>query len=280
VHRQIRLVGAVHADHTEEMRVRSGKGAERHQGQGAWRIGQSHQFDKACASLRPGIDQAAAPVKERPLCRADHRDRFGDPVLIGPKLRAVAFVMSLLRLAIRTGRKQNVFWQIDDDRSRPTALRDIEGLVHHARQFAHILDQVVMLGAGPRDAGSIGFLEGVVADQMRRHLARQADDRNRIHQRVGEPGDRICRTGTARHQHHADPAGRARIALGRMDSALLVTHQDVAQRILFEQRIVNRQDRAAWIAENDLDALIDEGANDDLCSAQRFGRHNSLLSRQ
>jgi hypothetical protein len=65
-----------------------------------------------------------------------------------------------------------------------------------------------------------------------------------------------------------------------MDSALLVAHQDVAQRILFEERIINRQDRAARITENDLDALIDQGPNDDFCSAQRLGRHDSLLFRQ
>src|SRR6516162_10945441 len=109
------------------MRVRCGKGAKPHQGQGAWRISQSHQFGKTCASLGPGIDQAAAAVEERPLCRADHLHSLDDPVRIGLELWAVAFVVSLLRLAVRTGSKQNVFGQINDDRSRPTALRDIEG---------------------------------------------------------------------------------------------------------------------------------------------------------
>jgi hypothetical protein len=52
-----------------------------------------------------------------------------------------------------------------------------------------------------------------------------------------------------------------------MDRALLVAHQDMPQRILLEQRVVDRQDGAAWIAENDIHALISEGSDDDIRSA-------------
>src|SRR5439155_23463018 len=83
----------------------------------------------------------------------------------------------------------------------------------------------------------------------------------------------------ARHQHHPDPPGRAGIAFGGMDRAALLAHQDVAQRILLEQRIVNRQDRAAGIAEYDIDALIDERLDDDISSTDRLGRHDILLLR-
>ena len=47
----------------------------------------------------------------------------------------------------------------------------------------------------PRDADRVAFLEGVGADQMRRHLAGDADERDRIHHRVGEAGDRVGRAG-------------------------------------------------------------------------------------
>ena len=60
----------------------------------------------------------------------------------------------------------------------PAAAGDVERLVHHARQVVDVLDQVIVLGAGPGDAGGVGLLEGVVADQVRRHLAGQADDRH------------------------------------------------------------------------------------------------------
>jgi len=176
------------------------------------------------------------------------------------------------------GGEQDILGQIDDDRPRPAALCNIKGFVQHARQLAHVLHKVVVLGAGPRDAGGVGFLESVVADQVGRYLACQADDRDRVHQRVGEPGDCVRGTRSARHQHHADPSGRSRIALGGMNRAALLAYQDVAQRVLLEQSIVNRQHRAARITENDIDALVHQGPDDDFCSAQRLGRHDTLLS--
>ena len=124
---------------------------------------------------------------------------------------------------------------------------------------ADVLHEVVVLGAGPGDADRVGLLEGVVADQVRRHLAGEADDRHAIHQRVGEAGDGVGGAGAGGHQHHADLAGRAGIALGGVHGALLVADQDVAQRVLLEDRVIDRQDGAAGIAEDMLDALVDQG---------------------
>src|SRR5262249_47572291 len=58
------------------------------------------------------------------------------------------------------------------------------------------------------------------------------------------------------HQHGRDLTGRARVALGRMNRPLLVAHEDVADLFLVEERVVNRQDRSARIAENILYALV------------------------
>src|SRR5437667_3460341 len=38
----------------------------------------------------------------------------------------------------------------DDDRSRTATPRDVEGLVQHPRQLAHVLDEVIVLGARDR----------------------------------------------------------------------------------------------------------------------------------
>ena len=119
------------------------------------------------------------------------------------------------------------------------------------RQFGDVLHQVVVLGAGPRDADGVAFLEGVVADEMGRHLSGDADDRDGVAERIGQAGDRVGGAGTRGHQHAADLAGRARIAFGRMHGALLVPHQNVLHAVrLLEQRVVDRQHRAARIAEN------------------------------
>ena len=274
MHRQIRLVGAVHSDHAEKMRVARRKGAEAHQGQGAGCIGQPHQLGKAGAGLRPRIDQAAAAVEQRPFGGSDHLDGLRDPRRVRHKLRTIAFVAPVLGPAIGAEREQHVLRQIDDDRPRPAAPRDVERLMDYAREIAHVLDQVIVLGARPGDAGGVGLLEGVVADQMRRHLPREAHDRHRVHQRVGQPGHRIRGTRAARHQHDPDPAGRAGIALRGVHRTAFLAHQDVAQRVLLEQRVVDRQDRTTGIAENDIDALVDQRLDDDIRSTPRLGRHN------
>jgi len=130
--------------------------------------------------------------------------------------------------------------------------------VQDAREIVHVLYKIVVLGARPCDADGVAFLECVVADQMRRHLPSEHDDRNRIHQRVGEAGDGIGRARPRGDEYRAHLAGRPRIALGSVHRALLVAHEDVPELVLLEQRVIDRQHRAAGIAENVLDALIEQ----------------------
>ena len=115
-----------------------------------------------------------------------------------------------------------------------------------------------MLGAGARDADRVAFLERVVADEVRRHLAGDADERDGIHQRVGEAGDRVGGAGAGGDEHDADLAGGARIAFGRVHGAAFLADEDVLDLVLLEQLVVDRQHGAAGIAEDMLDALIDE----------------------
>ena len=125
-----------------------------------------------------------------------------------------------------------------------------------ARELVDVLDQPVVLGAGPRDADRVAFLESVGADQRGRHLAGEADQRDRIHQRVLQRRHRIGGAGSGGHQHDARLAGRARIAFGRMARALLVAHENVLDIVLLEQLVIDRQHRAAGIAEEVLDAIV------------------------
>jgi hypothetical protein len=54
----------------------------------------------------------------------------------------------------------------------------MEGLADGGHQILHVLDQVVVLGAGPGDADDIDLLEGIVADQTGWHLAGKDDNRD------------------------------------------------------------------------------------------------------
>ena len=125
-----------------------------------------------------------------------------------------------------------------------------------ARQILDAPHQIIVLGAVAGDAGRVAFLERVGADEMRRHLAGDADERNRIHQRVGQAGDGVGRARARGDQQHADLAGRAGVAFRRVGGALFVAHQHMAKLVLVKERVVDRQHRAARIAEHDVDALI------------------------
>ena len=122
VHRDVGLVGAVHADHAEELLVGRRERAQPHQGQGAGRVGQLHELGKAGAGLGPGIDHAAAAVEQRPLRLGDQLQRFLDALGIGRWSAAGSScaAMSLGR-GIGAGREQHVLGQVDHDRAGPAA---------------------------------------------------------------------------------------------------------------------------------------------------------------
>ena len=61
---------------------------------------------------------------------------------------------------------------------------------------------------------------------------------------------------------------RARIAVGRVHRALLVAHQHVLDLVLLEELVVDVEDRAARIAEDVLDALLLEAADQDFRTRQ------------
>ena len=213
---------------------------------------------------RARIDDAAAGVEHRALGRGDQLDRGADGVLVGLHLRAVGLVLDVLGADIVAGGELHVLRNVDHDRAGTAVGGDIEGLVQDAREVVHVLHQVIVLGAGPRDADRVAFLEGVVADEMGRHLAGDADHGDRIHQRVGEAGHRVGGAGAGGDQHHAALAGRAGIAFGRMGGALLVAHEDVLDLLLLEDLVIDRQHRAAGIAEDMLDPLVGQRLQHDL----------------
>ena len=74
----------------------------------------------------------------------------------------------------------DVLGNIDDDRPGTAARGNVKRLVQHARQIDDRFDEIIVLGAGPRDADRVAFLEGVIADHMRRHLPRDANQRDRV----------------------------------------------------------------------------------------------------
>jgi hypothetical protein len=174
----------------------------------------------------------------------------------------IGLVLDVLGAGVGSGGELHILGDVDHHRTGPARAGDVERLVQHAGQVIDVADQPVVLGAGPGDADRVALLEGVIADQMGRHLARYADHGNRIHQRIGEAGDGVGGTRTRSHEHHPDLAGRARISLGGVHRTALLAHQDVLDLVLLEQLVIDRQHRPAGIAEHVLDPLVGQRPDD------------------
>ena len=165
---------------------------------------------------------------------AHELDRGFDAVEVTFDLRPITFVLEVLGPRVDAFGKLDVLGDVDHHRAGPSALGDMERLVQHARKVADVLHEIIVLGAGARDAHRVAFLKCVIADEVGWHLPSQAHQWRRVHEGVGEPGDGFGGAGTGGHQHAPHLAGRARITLGRVHRALLVPHQDVLDLLLLE----------------------------------------------
>ena len=223
-----------------------------------------HQLAQQLAGLGARIDDAAAGVEQRFPGLAHQLDGLGNGLGIALDAGLVGLVLDVFGPRVGAGGELDVLGDVDNHGARTSGAGDVEGLVQHAREVVDVLDEPVVLGAGPRDADGVALLEGVVADQVRGHLAGDAHDGNGIHQRIGEAGDGIGGAGAGRDQHHADLAGRAGIAFGGVHRAALLAHQDVLDLLLLEQLVVDRQHGAAGVAEDVLHALVGQRLDDHL----------------
>ena len=132
-------------------------------------------------------------------------------------------------------------------------------------------DQHVVLGDRHRDAGDVGFLEGIGADQRAGLLPGDRDHRDRVHVRVGDRGDEVRRARTRRRHADADLAGGLRVPGGRVPRALLVADEHVPHPRGVQQRVVGGKDRAAGNAEHDLAADLLQRADERLGAGHRHG---------
>ncbi len=234
VHGEIGLVGSVHAEHAEELRIGAGVGTEAHQGQRHRIAGHPHEFGEELARPHARVDDAAAAIEDRPLRLGHHLDRPLDPRPVGIGFRLIGAVGDVVGRHVRAGGELHVLRQIDQHRAGAAAARHVEGFVDGAGERIGALHQVVVLGHRPGDAGGVALLEGIVADQMRRHLPAEDDQRHRVHQRIGNPGHRVGGAGTGGNDDDADLAGRSRIALRRVHRAALLADEDVADGVLLK----------------------------------------------
>ena len=116
-----------------------------------------------------------------------------------------------------------------------------------------------MLCNRKRDSDDINLLERISADKRTGNIARDCDKRHRIEIGVCDTCYKICSAGTRGCKHYARFACRAGIAFCRMSGALFVSGQNVLYLIaVIVQLIINVKHLTARIAENGIDALLNE----------------------
>ena len=155
----------------------------------------------------------------------------------------------------------------------------MEGLLDGGCQLPHVFDQEIVLDDGPGDAHGVTLLESIQPNGGRGHLPRDDDHGDGVHVSRGYPRHRIGHARPGSHQRHADVAGRSGVTVGRVYGGLLMAHQDVLNRVLFVQGIVDVEHRSAGITPEEFDAFSLKAADQDFgpvgVREGRLRRHSS-----
>ena len=239
VHRHVGLVKSVHPQHTQPFVARRGVGTKAHERGCDRKASGLDQFAQQLAGSGAGIDDAAAGIEHRPLGFFHRASQLGDRVYIAFDLRGVmALALGLFRIGARS--ELHVLGNIDQNGAGAARHGHVKRLMYDTGQFVGLFHQPVMFGAGARDTYSVGFLECIRTDHECRHLPRQHDNRDAVHQGVGQPGHSVGRTGARCHQRHAGFTSGPCIAFGGMHSTLFMAHQHVANFVLLKDLVIDR----------------------------------------
>jgi len=145
---------------------------------------------------------------------------------------------------------------VHEHRSGASGGRDVEGLGHPLRDLGAVLDEEGVLDDRHGRTDDVRLLEGVGPDEGGVDLAGDRHQGNRVHVGVGDRGGQVRGTGTRGDHGDPDASRDARVPLGRVPGALFVADQDVADLLGVEERVVDRQDRAAKESEHGVRAEL------------------------
>ena len=243
----------MHAHHAEIENVRcreSAQSQQRHRHRNRSLLREHLHFH-----FGAGDDDAVPRQNQRPLGLRDQVERFLIFILIWREIGTIAAHLWSSRVPVEQSHGLlGIFGDVDQHRAGASGFRDVERFANRRGHFIGAGHQIVVLGDGQGDAGDVGFLKGVGAQQLAAHLSGDADDRNRIHHRGGDAGHHIGGAGARCSNRYAYSAGGAGVAVGHVGCALFMPHQNVVDVAVLE-RVVRRQNRAAGIAENRLHAF-------------------------
>ena len=274
---QIRLVRssaggnpAVHADHAEIQRILLIQRADAHHRMACRNFRLVHQLFQRLARAR--ADDAAAEIDRRTLALVDHVRQLLNIIHVDLRKRTRLDCRLRLVLAFRRG---DILRDIDQNRSRTAAHRDLKREADGVGQILDMADDEVVLGNRHGDAGDVDLLEAVASDRRGADVAGNRNHRDRIHICGGNAGDEVGRTRTAGCQHDADLAGCACESVGGMRRTLLMCRHDMGDAIgILIQLIVNIEDSAARVTENRIGSLLQQCLNENLRAIEFHCNHS------
>ena len=266
-HRPVRGVAAVHTHHADVHRVAVRHDACGHQGISGRDLSLFQKVTQGLAAGRRA--DAAAEVDQRALCAVDDLCRPLDLLFVEGGHGADGLRLFRGELTHRSG---DILRDVHQHRAFAAALGDTERRTHGVGQVFDPAHREVVLGNGHRDALDVGFLEAVLAQALRGHVAGESHHRHRVHIGGGDAGDEVRCARAAGGQHHAGAARCTGVAVRRVGCALLVGSQHMGDAVgVFVQLVVEVQHCAAGVAEEGVHPLLTEHLHKDLRTVQLHG---------
>src|SRR6266581_3064537 len=254
---------AVHAHHAEVQRIACRECAEAEERHGHGEISGADEFLKNAHRARN--QDAVAGENDGPLRGVEELDGARELLLV--VILAIALEREIGRSILPVelaGGLLRVFGHVHEDRPRAAGGCNDKRFAKRPRDIFGAGNNHIVLRDGHGDAGDVGFLEGVRAEELAADLAGDANNRRGIKHGGGDARDHICCARAGSGHGDADAAARAGVPVGHVRGALLVADEDVVNGGS-AQRVVGRQNRPARVAEEVLHAEAHE------CFAEDFG---------
>ncbi len=223
MHRHIRAIGAVHAEHSQREWMGAGKTSQAHERHRHRYLGDFRQFTDLIGGI--GKNRAATDVDHRFFGLHDFFSGLLDLILVAAHGRIIAAQIYFIGIFEFSFGRAHVFGDVHQNRAGTAARGDIKSFLDGLRQIVDVFDEHVMLRARSADADVVGFLKCIVTDKIRGDLAGKSDEGNGIHVRIGQSGDDIGHAGARGHQHDSGLARGLGITFCHVSRTLFVTRQ-------------------------------------------------------
>ena len=125
-------------------------------------------------------------------------------------------------------------------------------------------DEIGPLGANRGDRADVALLECFGPQHRAGDLPGDGNHGDRIRPRPHYSGHQVRRARTGGGDAHARLSGNPGVSIGGVGGGLLVADQDMPDLGIAPKRIIERQDRAAGVAENYVHAFPEQAFTDDL----------------